>query len=178
MNLPSENKSQSAALQKLKQTTAETMQTVRETPYQPMVYAIPKEDWKAFLDYMQATSAFQPTLYGKFRELEQTMLTREDWNVLMHALNDWANIVGREVSDAADETADRMQNILSENRELLSQDGKTREAFFSDLRREVYGQIGEMEDLLTKMKKWILWTLLANVGLTSLLSGVICLLMK
>lgn len=178
MNLQSDNKSGSTALQKLKQTTAESMQTITETPYQPIVYAIPKEDWKALLEYLKAASEFQPTLYSKFRELEKCILTKEDWNTLMHALNGWANAVGKEVTDAADEIANRMQKILSESRELLSQDGKTREAFFSDLRQEANGQIGKMEDLLSKMRKWILITLLANAGLTSVLSLVICLLMK
>ena len=174
MNLQSENKS----LQKLKQTTAETMQTIAETPYLPIVYGIPKEDWKAMLEYLKAASEFQPTLYSKFRELEKCILTKEDWNSLMHALNGWANAVGTEVEEAARRSEERMQKILTESRELLSQDGKTRETFFSDLRQEVNGQIGEIENLLTKMRKWILITLLANVGLMSVLGAVICLLMK
>jgi len=178
MNLQSDNKSSNAALQKLKQTTAETMQTITETPYQPIVYAIPKDDWKAMLEYLKATSEFQPTLYSKFRDLEKRILTKEDWNSLMHALNGWAKAVGTEVEEAARRSEERMQKILTESRELLSQDGKTREAFFSDLRQEMNGQIGETENLLTKMRKWILITLLANVGLMSVLGAVICLLMK
>ena len=174
MNLQSDNKS----LQKLKQTTAESMQTITETPYQPIVYGIPKEDWKAMLEYLKAESEFQPTLYSKFRELEKCILTKEDWNTLMRALNRWANAVGEEVEDAAKKTEERMQKILTESRELLSQDGKTRDGFLFDLRQEVNGQIEEMENLLAKMRKWILITLLANVGLTSVLSLVICLLMK
>ena len=174
MNTQSDNQS----LQKLKQTTAESMHTITETPYLPIVYGIPKDDWKAMLEYLKAASEFQPTLYSKFRELEKYILTKEDWNTLMHALNGWAKAVGTEVEEAAKITEDRMQKILTESRELLSQDGKTREAFFFDLRQEANGQIGEIENLLMKMKKWILITLLANVGLTSVLSLVICLLMK
>lgn len=178
MNLQPDNKSSSAALQKLKQTTAETMQTITETPYLPIVYGIPKDDWKAMLEYLKATSEFQPTLYSKFRELEKRILTKEEWNTLMHALNGWANAVGTEVEEAARRSEDRMQKILTESRELLTQDGRKRDEFFSDLRQEVNGQIGKMEDLLSKMRKWILITLLANVGLTSVLSLMICLLMK
>ena len=53
MNLQSDNKqSTPSALSKLKQNTAQAMQTVTETPYQPIVYAIPKEDFKALLEFI------------------------------------------------------------------------------------------------------------------------------
>lgn len=178
MNLPSENKSNNEALQKLKQTTEEAVQTVTETPYQSIVYAIPKEDWKVFLEYMKGTSDFQPTLYEEFQKLERTVLTKEDWNTLMRALNEWANLVGEEVTNAADETSGKMQKILAESRELLTRDRKTRDGFFFDLHREVNGQIGKIERLLLMMKKWIWITLLTNAVLTSVLSLVIYLLMK
>ena len=153
MNSQSDNRSSNAALQKLKQTTAESMQTITETPYLPIVYGIPKDDWKAMLAYLKASAEFQPTLYARFKELAAEMLIKEDWNTLIHSLNGWANAVGEEVEEAARKTEDRMQKILTESREALSQDGKTREAFFFDLRREVNGQIGEMENFLSKMKK-------------------------
>ena len=179
MNLQSDNKqSTPSALSKLKQTTALATQTVTETPYQPIVYAIPKEDFKALLEFMRATTDFQPELFEKFVDLEARVLTREDWNVLMGALNEWSNKMGREVMGAANSIVPRVQDLLKENKEALSQDGKKREQFFSRLNTETDNRMEAFSDMISEMKKWIMG-LIAGTGIASvLLSAVICLLMR
>ena len=52
-------------MDKLKAASKTTVRTIEETPYQPAVYAIPKEDWNAFREWTKQAVTFQPTLYEK-----------------------------------------------------------------------------------------------------------------
>ena len=179
MNLQSDNKQATpSALSKLKQTTAQAMQTVAETPYQPIVYAIPKEDMKALLEFMRATTAFQPEMYEKFGDLEARVLTREQWEQMWDKIENWSGNLSRDVKSSASSIVPRVQDLLRENKEILSQDGKTREQFFSQLNDETGKQMESFSAMISEMKGWILGLILGT-GLTSaLLSVLICLLMK
>ena len=179
MNLQSDNKqSTPSALSKLKQNTAQAMQTVTETPYQPIVYAIPKEDFKALLEFMRATKEFQPELFEKFGELEAQVLTQEQWDTMWNRIEKWSTNLSENVKTSANSIVPRVQDLLRENKEILSQDGKTREQFFSRLNTETDNRMEGFSDMISEMKKWIMG-LIAGTGLASaLLSVVICLLMR
>ena len=179
MNLQSDNKqSTPSALSKLKQNTAQAMQTVTETPYQPIVYAIPKEDLKALLEFMRATKEFQPELFEKFGELEARVLTQEQWDTMWNRIEKWSTNLSENVKTSANSIVPRVQDLLRENKEILSQDGKTREQFFSRLNTETDNRMEGFSDMISEMKKWIMG-LIAGTGLASaLLSVVICLLMR
>ncbi len=179
MNLQSDNKqSTPSALSKLKQNTAQAMQTVTETPYQPIVYAIPKEDFKALLEFMRATKEFQPELFEKFGELEAQVLTQEQWDTMWNRIEKWSTNLSENVKTSANSIVPRVQDLLRENKEILSQDGKTREQFFSRLNTETDNRMETLSDMISEMKKWIMG-LIVGTGLAStLLSVVICLLMR
>ena len=179
MNLQSDNKQATpSALSKLKQTTAQAMQTVTETPYQPIVYAIPKEDMKALLEFMRATTAFQPEMYEKFGDLEARVLTQEQWEMMWKRIEQWSTNLRENVKSSASSIVPRVQDLPRENKEILSQDGKTREQFFSQLNDETGKQMESFSAMISEMKGWILGLILGT-GLTSaLLSLLICLLMK
>ena len=179
MNLQSDNKQATpSALSKLKQTTAQAMQTVAETPYQPIVYAIPKEDMKALLEFMRATTAFQPEMYEKFGDLEARVLTQEQWEMMWKRIEKWSTNLSENVKTSASSIVPRVQELLRENKEILSQDGKTREQFFSRLNTETDNRMEAFSDMIFEMKKWIMG-LIAGTGIASaLLSVVICLLMR
>ena len=179
MNLQSDNKqSTPSALSKLKQNTAQAMQTVTETPYQPIVYAIPKEDFKALLEFMRATTDFQPELFEKFGELEAQVLTQEQWDTMWNRIEKWSTNLSENVKTSANSIVPRVQDLLRENKEILSQDGKTRDQFFSRLNTETDNRMEAFSDMISEMKKWIMG-LIAGTGLASaLLSVVICLLMR
>ena len=179
MNLQSDNKqSTPSALSKLKQNTAQAMQTVTETPYQPIVYAIPKEDFKALLEFMRATTDFQPELFEKFGELEAQVLTQEQWDTMWNRIEKWSTNLSENVKTSANSIVPRVQDLLRENKEILSQDGKTREQFFSRLNTETDNRMEAFSDMISEMKKWIMG-LIAGTGMASaLLSVVICLLMR
>ena len=179
MNLQSDNKqSTPSALSKLKQNTAQAMQTVTETPYQPIVYAIPKEDFKALLEFMRATKEFQPELFEKFADLESRVLTQEQWDTMWNRIEKWSTNLSENVKTSANSIVPRVQDLLRENKEILSQDGKTREQFFSRLNTETDNRMETLSDMISEMKKWTMG-LIVGTGLASaLLSVVICLLMR
>ncbi len=179
MNLQSDNKqSTPSALSKLKQNTAQAMQTVTETPYHPIVYAIPKEDFKALLEFMRATKEFQPELFEKFGELEAQVLTQEQWDTMWNRIEKWSTNLSENVKTSANSIVPRVQDLLRENKEILSQAGKTREQFFSRLNTETDNWMEAFSDMISEMKKWIMG-LIAGTGIASaLLSAVICLLMR
>ena len=125
MNLQSDNKQTTpSALSKLKQTTAQAMQTVAETPYQPIVYAIPKEDMKALLEFMRATTAFQPEMYEKFGDLEARVLTQDQWEMMWKRIEKWSSNLSENVKASASSIIPKVQDLLRENKECISQDGK------------------------------------------------------
>ena len=179
MNLQSDNKqSTPSALSKLKQNTAQAMQTVTETPYQPIVYAIPKEDFKALLEFMRATTDFQPELFEKFGELETQVLTQEQWDTMWNRIEKWSTNLSENVKTSANSIVPRVQDLLRENKEILSQDGKTREQFFSRLNTETDNRMEAFSDMISEMKKWIMGLIVGTGIASALLSAVICLLMR
>ena len=179
MNLQLDNKqSTPAALSKLKQNTAQAMQTVTETPYQPIVYAIPKEDLKALLAFMRATTDFQPELFEKFGELEAKVLTQEQWDTMWNRIEKWSTNLSENVKTSANSIVPRVQDLLRENKEILSQDGKTREQFFSRLNTETDNRMEAFSDMISEMKKWIMGLIVGTGIASALFSVVICLLMR
>ena len=74
MNSAYENKLQNtpavSSMDKLKAASGTAVKTIEETPYQPIVYAIPKEDWNAFREWTKQAVTFQPTLYQQISYCE------------------------------------------------------------------------------------------------------------
>ena len=66
MNSRSESRSSSRmSLEDLVQMNGDTMAVMDEVPYQPMVYAVPKEWLESWMQLLANATKFQPTLYGK-----------------------------------------------------------------------------------------------------------------
>ena len=187
MNSGYENNSQNAQtvstptvspMDKLKAASRTAVKTIEETPYQPIVYAIPKEDWNAFREWMKQAVTFQPTLYQQIAELttkkESEAYTDEIWN----EIRNWAQKVTGNVQKTAESIVPRVQTLLNQNKELLEQDGRMREKFISDLVWKEKTRIEEFTNLLSNMKRWIITAIASTVGGSAILSTVICLLMR
>ena len=73
MNSEYENKLQNtpavSSMDKLKAASRTAVKTIEETPYQPIVYALPKEDWNAFREWTKQAVTFQPTLYQQIASI-------------------------------------------------------------------------------------------------------------
>ena len=124
MNSKKENKSSTEmSIEDLVQMNGAAMAVLDEVPYQPIIYAVPKEWVESGKQMLELAVAFQPTLYKKITPLA----TQEG---LQH----------QEVQLKADlEVAKReMQNSIVD---LKKQDGKLKEEFFSKLsaKRLIHG---------------------------------------
>ncbi len=182
MNSEYENKLQNtptvSSMDKLKAASKTAVKTIEETPYQPIVYALPKEDWNAFREWTKQAVTFQPTLYQQIAELttkeETQAYTDEMWN----EIRNWAQKVTGNVQKTAESIVPRVQTLLNQNKELLEQDGRMREKFISDLVWKEKTRIEEFTNLLSNMKRWIITAIASTVGGSAILSTVICLLMR
>lgn len=182
MNSEYENKLQNtpavSSMDKLKAASRTAVKTIEETPYQPIVYALPKEDWNAFREWTKQAVTFQPTLYQQIAELttkeETQAYTDEMWN----EIRNWAQKVTGNVQKTAESIVPRVQTLLNQNKELLEQDGRMREKFISDLVWKEKTRIEEFTNLLSNMKRWIITAIASTVGGSAILSTVICLLMR
>ena len=182
MNYQSDNNSQVNTpmnpMDKLKAASKTAVRTIEETPYQPIIYAIPKEDWNAFREWTKQAVTFQPTLYQQIAALttkqESEAYTDEMWN----EIRNWAEDVTGNVQKTSESIVPRVQALLNQNRTLLEQDGKMREQFISELDSKENNRIKEFKDLLTSMKRWIITAIASTIGGSAILSTVICLLMR
>ena len=66
MNLKEENRSSSGmSLEDLVKMNGDAIAVMDEVPYQPIIYAVPKEWVESGKQMLELAVAFQPTLYGK-----------------------------------------------------------------------------------------------------------------
>ena len=156
MNLKEENKSSSGmSLEELVKMNGEAMAVMDEVPYQPIIYAVPKEWVESGKQMLELAVAFQPTLYGKI-----SMLATQEG--LQH----------QEVQLKADlEVAKR--EILKELEDLKKQDGSLKEKFSSALSAQHSAALQEIRDEYTKQQKENLRFLLITVASSAVLSGLV-----
>ena len=163
MNSRNENRSsQEMSLEDLVQINGDAMAVLDEVPYQPILYAVPKEWLESGKQMLELAVAFQPTLYGKI-----SMLATQEG--LQH----------QEVQLKADlEVAKR--EMLNSIGELKKQDGSLKEKFSSALSAQHSAALKDMQDEYSRQKKenlrFMLITVASSVVLSGLVSGL-CLLL-
>ncbi len=163
MNSRNENRSsQEMSLEDLVRMNGDAMAVLDEVPYQPMVYAVPKEWVESGKRMLELAVAFQPTLYGKI-----SMLATQEG--LQH----------QEVQLKADlEVAKR--EMLASIGDLKKQDGSLKEKFSSALSAQHSAALKDIQDEYTKQQKENLRFMLIMVASSAVLSGLVsglCLLL-
>ena len=163
MNLNSESKSSlDSYMEDLVRMNGEAMAALEEVPYQPIVYAVPKEWVESGKALLENAVQFQPTLYGKI-----SMLATQEG--LQH----------QEVQLKADlEVAKR--EILKEFEELKKQVGSLKESISTSMSEEHINAVNaikeEYETQQTKRNRLMWITISASAALSGLVSGL-CLLL-
>ena len=163
MNLRNESKSSTEmSIEDLVKMNGDAMMVLDEVPYQPIVYAVPKEWVESGKQMLELAVAFQPTLYGKI-----SMLATQEG--LQH----------QEVQLKADlEVAKR--EMLTSIEELKKQDGKLKEEFFSKLSAQHSAAVKAVQDEYSRQKEESLRFLLITAASSAVLSGLVsglCLLL-
>ena len=163
MNSRNENKSSTEmSLEDLVRMNGDSMAVLDEVPYQPVVYAVPKEWVESGKQMLELAVAFQPTLYEKI-----SMLATQEG--LQH----------QEVQLKADlEVAKR--EMLNGIEALKKQDGSLKEKFSSALSAQHSAALKDIQDEYGRQKKENLRFLLVTVASSGVLSGLVsglCLLL-
>lgn len=163
MNLRNENKSSNGmSLEDLVKMNGDSMTVLDEVPYQPIIYAVPKEWVESGKKLLELAVQFQPTLYKKITPLA----TQEG---LQH----------QEVQLKADlEVAKR--EMLNSIGDLKKQDGSLKEKFFSELSAQHSAALKDIQDEYSRQKKENLRFLLITIASSAVLSGLVsglCLLL-
>lgn len=163
MNLRNENRSsQEMSLEDLVRMNGDAMAVLDEVPYQPMVYAVPKEWVESGKQMLELAVQFQPTLYGKI-----SMLATQEG--LQH----------QEVQLKADLEVTKRE-MLNSIGDLKKQDGSLKEEFFSKLSAQHSAALKDIQDEYCRQKKENLRFLLITVASSAVLSGLVsglCLLL-
>ena len=163
MNLKDESRSSNPmSLEDLVQMNGEAMAVLDKVPYQPIVYAVPKEWVESGKTLLENAVQFQPTLYSKI----STLATQKD-------LRDVESEVKAELKVAKRE-------ILKEFEELKKQAGSLKESISTSLSEEhttAVNAIKEEYETQQKKRNRLMWiTISASAVLSGLVSGL-CLLL-
>lgn len=159
MNLQDESRSSNrVSLEDLVKMNGDTMAVMDEVPYQPIIYAVPKEWVEQGQQMLKLAVQFQPTLYEKI----STLATQE---AMQH----------QEVQLKADlEVAKR--EILNSIEAMKKQDGKQKEEFFSKLSTQHANAVTEIRGEYSRQKKENLRFLLFTATSSAVLSGLVSVL--
>ena len=163
MNLKDESRSSTEiSIEDLVRMNGDAMAVLDEVPYQPIVYAVPKDWVESGKQMLELAVAFQPTLYGKI-----SMLATQEG--LQH----------QEVQLKADlEMAKR--EMLKSLEDLKKQDGSLKEKFSSALSAQHSAVVKEIQDEYGRQKKENLRFMLITIASSAVLSGLVsglCLLL-
>ena len=156
MNLKDESRSSNPmSLEDLVQMNGDAMAILDEVPYQPIIYALPKEWVESGKQMLELAVAFQPTLYGKI-----SMLATQEG--LQH----------QEVQLKADlEVAKR--EMLKEFEDLKKQDGSLKEKFSSVLSAKHSAALKEIQEEYGRQKKENLRFIRITRASSGMLSGLV-----
>ena len=163
MNSQSEgNKPKSLSLSQLVERNAEALETREKIPYQPVVYAIPKE-WREKENQLLADAVqFQPKLY----QMIEGLATIDEWNAMNYRL----------INQVVQNGTDTKRTV----EQLIEQDGKKREEYSSSLSRKLFESLRDLknakESLESTCRKWVLIAAAVSAA-SSMLACVLCLLL-
>ena len=81
------SESENNTLNRLLGSQKQEVQTLKEIPYQPTVYAIPKDHWETMLSQLQEQTEFQERLEALFRDgqwhdIQTWAILEEEWRAL------------------------------------------------------------------------------------------------
>ena len=163
MSSKNENRSSTEmSIEDLVKMNGEAMTVLDEVPYQPILYAVPKEWVESGMKLLEQAVQFQPTLYGKISMLATQ---KELWEHQSEMKAD-LKVVKRD--------------LVEKFEDLKKQDGKMKEEFFSKLSAHHSATLKDIQDEYTKQKKenlrFVLITIVSSAVLSGLVSGL-CLLL-
>ena len=133
----------------------EAMAVLDEVPYQPVVYAVPKEWLESWMTLLENAVRFQPTLYRQLTPLA----TQEEQQKLQVQLKADLEVAKRE--------------MLGELAALKKQDGSLKENFFFELSGKHTAVLREIRSEYDRQQKKRLRLMLVTIASSAVLSGLV-----
>ena len=163
MSLNNESKSSlDTFMEDLVRMNGEAMTALGEAPYQPIVYAVPKEWVESGKTLLENAVQFQPTLYEKIALLA-TQKEMQEQRVQLKADLEVAK-----------------REMLKELEDLKKQDGSLKEKLSSALSDELSTALQKIRDEYSKQQKenlrFMVITIASSAVLSALVSGLFLLL--
>ena len=163
MNLKDESRaSNPMSLEELVKMNGDSMAVLDEVPYQPILYAVPKEWLENWMKLLEVAVQFQPTLYEKITPLA-TQKEVQNQQIQMKV----------DLGMAKEEMLNSIGN-------LKKQDGNLKEEFFSKLSAQHSAAVKEIQEECGRQKKEKLRFMLITIASSAVLSGLVsglCLLL-
>lgn len=163
MNSRNENKSSTEmSIEDLVRMNGDTMAVLDEVPYQPIIYAVPKEWVESGKSLLENAVQFQPTLYSTI----STLATQKEMQEQRVQLKADLEVAKRE--------------MLNSIGELKKQDGSLKEKFSSALSAQHSAALKEIQAEYGRQQKENLRFMLITVASSAVLSGLVsglCLLL-
>lgn len=168
MNSESANGSQrNLALEMLKKSNAAAVQTITEEPYQPVVYAIPKEHWLMMTKLLQEAVQFQPTLYKQIEGLATWNQINLGVDKLLEAEEQYLQALVTELTTANGETHRKLE-------QTISQAGRMQEESTSKISAAVKTEVQKMDGLVSSLSQRMTKFLIGTAAASVLLSVLAC----
>ena len=156
MNSRNENKSSTEmSIEDLVKMNGEAMAVLDEVPYQPILYAVPKEWVESGMKLLEQAVQFQPALYGMISRLA-TQKEVQNQQIQMKV----------DLGMAKEE-------VLNNIKDLKKQDGNLKENFFSKLSEQHSAARKDIQDEYGRQKKENLRFLLITAASSAVLSGLV-----
>ena len=156
MNSRNENKSSTEmSIEDLVRMNGDAMAVLDEGPYQPIIYAVPKEWVESGKTLLEIAVQFQPTLYEKITPLA-TQKEVQNQQIQMKV----------DLGMAKEE-------MLNSIESLKKQDGNLKEEFFSKLSAKHSAALKEIQDEYSRQKKENLRFMLITMASSAVLSGLV-----
>lgn len=171
MSLPYENRSQkNSPLDALIAANTESLERMEDIPYQPIVYAIPKEQREEEFKLIQLAVQFQPELYRKIEPLA----TKDELARYCRALQETER---QYMEQTVSRLTEANLKTTAEMQARIEQAGRMQEKFISDAsraldcgKRELGGMIRGLQRRITGlMAAAFLGSLLLSVLVSALL---------
>ena len=164
MNLKDESRSSTEmSIEDLVRMNGEAMAALEEVPYQPIVYAVPKEWVESGKTLLENAVQFQPTLYSQL----STLATQKELRDVESEVKAELKVVKRE--------------ILKEFEELKKQAGSLKESISTSMSEEHTNAVNAMQEeyeAQQEKRNRLMWiTISASAMLSGLVSGL-CLLLS
>jgi len=163
MNSRNENKSSTEmSIEDLVQMNGDAMAVLDEVPYQPIIYAVPKEWVESGKTLLENAVQFHPTLYSKI----STLATQKDLRDVESEVKAELKVVKRELAEKLTDLKEQAGNLKESISTSMSEEHTTAVNAIKE----------EYETQQTKRNRLMWITISASAVLSGLVSGL-CLLL-